>query len=355
MKLIMAMGSALIAYGVAQSLIPLLINIAHRCNILDHPDSRLKRHKEPTAYLGGVAVYAAVLVACIGLLSLDARAFFLIAGVTILLFLGLIDDLQPQTPLFKFAGQAIAALCFLRGGLDLKHEFLERASLFPQIGALGWSLISALWIATVTNGFNLIDVMDGYAAINGIGASFLFGLAALLTGNTDGVILMSALCAGLCAFLRFNRPPAKIYLGDAGSLSVGGLLAATPFMITWGAKGSLAILLPILILAIPLSEVLMLSIIRTFLGIPFYRGSRHHAIHFLKDRGWSIERILIVTASYYSAAAGILYAVLSGAIGQNNALYLAITLFFFWIILVYGPKSRDVAFGAFKAQKQQTF
>lgn len=355
MELIMAMGSVLIAYGVARSLVPLLITIAYRFNILDCPDLGLKRHKEPTAYLGGVAVYAGLLVSSIGFLSLDARAFFLIAGVTLLLFLGLIDDLQPQTPFFKFAGQAIAALCFLRGGLDLKHEFLERASLLPEIGALGWSLVSALWIATVTNGFNLIDVMDGYAAVNGMGAALLFAIAAFFSGNGDVMILMSALCGALYGFFRYNKPPAKIYLGDAGSLSIGGLLAATPFMITWGAKGALGICLPILILAIPLSEVMMLIIIRTMLGIPFYRGSRHHAIHFLKDRGWSVERILVATGCYYMAAASVVILFLSGSIGQNEALSAGGVIFLFWLLLVYGPKSANVALSLFSRKEQQTF
>lgn len=355
MEFIMAMGSAGIAYGVARSLVPLLITIAHRFNILDCPDSGLKRHKQPTAYLGGVAVYAAILVSSIGLLSLDARAFFLIAGVTLLLFLGLIDDLQPQTPLFKFAGQAIAALCFLRGGLDLKHEFLENASLFPEIGALGWSLVSALWIALVTNGFNLIDVMDGYAAVNGIGAALLFALAAFFSGSSDVIILMMALCGGLYGFFKYNKPPAQIYLGDAGSLSVGGLLAATPFMITWGAKGALGICLPVIILAIPLSEVMMLIIIRTMLGIPFYRGSRHHAIHFLRDRGWSVEQILIAVGCYYSAAAIVAILFFSGSIGQNKALCAGAAIFLFWLLLVYGPKSANVAFSLFLRKEQQTF
>ena len=353
MELITAIGSGILAYGVTRALVPPLITIAHRFNILDCPDSRLKNHKAPTAYLGGVAVYAGLLVSAIIFLPLDARAFFLIAGVTLLVFLGLIDDLQPQSPLFKICGQVIAALCFLRGGLDLKHEFLSHASLLPQIGGIGWSLISALWIATATNGFNLIDVMDGYAATNGIGAAILFFIAAFFAGHMDVCVLMAALCGALIAFLRFNAPPASIYLGDAGSLSIGGLLAVTPFMLAWGTRHPWGIITPALILFVPLCEVGMLMLIRSIKGIPFYQGSRHHAIHFLRDRGWDVRSILYLVSAFYATSIVPLAAVFLGFMGQASGICLSATIAIAWILLIYAPMMRDVAFVVLKSQKQR--
>jgi UDP-GlcNAc:undecaprenyl-phosphate GlcNAc-1-phosphate transferase len=270
--------------------IPLFIKIAFAREILDRPTS-LKNHKAPTPYLGGLAVYSAVLIVLALFFPLHWNLSLFLIGATLLLLVGLVDDLLPLTAAYKFWGQIVAALCFMKGGFLLKQEFLGSFS-YPLM-PLFLMIISFFWILTIINAFNLVDIMDGLAttcALGALGGFLLFSSFYSLYS----VSLLIVICIGtLLGFLYFNKSPAKIYLGDAGSLFVGGILAIIPFMIPWGTYTAFGFFTPVIILGIPLLEVLSLIVIRTYKKIPFYLGSRDHFAHFLLDQHWSKGQILI--------------------------------------------------------------
>lgn len=277
--------AAIIAFLITFYSTPILIDIAYRFNILDNPDSKLKKHAHPTPYLGGGALY----VGCISALALvlpfhNSLAFFLI-GSTLLLCLGFIDDLVPMSPGRKFFGQLIATLCFLKGGLYLKELFFIDTS--STIASFLLIVFSALWILSVINAFNLVDVMDGLATILALLATISFLLVACLLGCYVQAFLLAALFGALIAFFLFNKPIALIYLGDSGSLFLGGFLATIPFLIPWGQYTCFGYFAPIIILAIPLLELFTLVVIRTYRRIPFYCGSPDHFAIVLQRQGWS--------------------------------------------------------------------
>ena len=265
-------------------IIPILIKTAFRFNVLDTPDNNIKKHEKPTPYLGGFALYIPFITTLAIAYPFENQILWLLLGVTLLLFVGFVDDLKVLGPSQKLFGQIIAVICFLKGGYSLKANFFSD---FLNIG------FSAFWMLSIINAFNLIDVMDGLATTVSIMAGVSFLIIAFLFKQYALTILLLAFLAPLIVFFFYNKPPAKIYLGDAGALFVGGFFAAIPQLFKWSGQHYLAYYAPVIILAIPLLELFFLVVIRTFKGIPFYRGSPHHFAIYLKRKGWSVKQILI--------------------------------------------------------------
>lgn len=275
--------SFIFSFLFALYLIPVVKKIAVHLNIMDIPDGRIKKHKEPTPYLGGVAVYLAFIVALALVFPFENHIFSFFVGVTLLLFIGFLDDLTPLLHYQKFAGQIIAALCFLRAGFYLKAHFFSHYWAVP---------LSFFWILTMINAFNLVDVMDGLATTLASCATLSFLIMALYLQQPVVAILLSAFLGALVAFFWFNKPNAQIYLGDSGSLFIGGFLATVPFMLNWGEYNWYGYLTPLVVLAIPALEVTTLVIVRTYKGIPFYLASPDHFSIYLQKKGWGKWKIL---------------------------------------------------------------
>lgn len=166
------------------------------------------------------------------------------------------------------------------------------------------------WFLSIINAFNLVDVMDGLCVTIAIIAVIAFGWLALFLEQYSISLLLAAFVGALCAFFFYNKPPAKIYLGDAGSLMIGGFLAAVPFLFNYNIIFSPTaatvyssylismiqmFFLPFFILIIPIFEICCLFIIRIKLGIPFYQGSPHHFSILLQKKGWGKNKILFFT------------------------------------------------------------
>lgn len=264
-------------------LVPIFIALAQRLRFLDEPDGKIKQHKNPIPYLGGLAVYCGFLCGIALTIPFESNITLLLVGSTLLLFVGLIDDLLVMKPYQKFFGQCLAALCFLKGGFYLKERFFYSFWHLP---------LSFLWIVSIINAFNLIDVMDGLSSSVAIMAALVFFVIAFLLNQVQEMILLAAFIGALLGFLWFNKPSARIYLGDAGALFIGGFLAIVPFLLNWGVYTDYGYLAPVIILAIPLIELATLIIVRTHKKIPFYNGSRDHFSCYLQDNGWSKKEIL---------------------------------------------------------------
>jgi len=279
-------------------MIPILKSLAFRFKILDIPDGNIKTHKIATPYLGGVAIYFGFIASLAIIFPFENKMFSFIIGSTLLLFIGLIDDLITMKPYQKFFGQMIAAFCFLKAGFYLKQNFF-----FSNV----WNIpISFLWILTIINAFNLVDVMDGLATILAGCATISFIIVALYLGNNVLAILLFAFLGALIGFFLYNKPDAKMYMGDAGALFIGGFLATVPFLFDWGTYNPYGYLTPIVILAIPLIEVATLVIIRFYKGIPFYQGSPDHFSIYLQKNGWSKSQILL-----YSVFASLILSIIA--------------------------------------------
>ena len=319
--------SFIISFLLTFYLVPLFSAIAIKLNLLDVPDGAIKKHKKPTPYLGGVALYLGFISSLAIVFPFENKVLLLLLGSTLLLFVGLIDDILRIKPYQKFFWQMIAAFCFLKSGLYLKETFL-----LSNI----WNIpISMLWILLIINAFNLIDVMDGLATLTAGCATSSFLIIALILGQNSLALLLMCFLGPLCAFWWYNRPPAQIYLGDAGSLFIGGFLATVPFLFNWGTYSSYGFLAPIIIMAIPLLEVSALILIRSYKGIPFYYGSPDHFSIYLQQKGWSKYQILEFVL-FFSVLLLLLACVLVvNRISFGYLIIAGLILLLFWIYTIW--------------------
>ncbi len=246
---------------------PVARQAALRFGIVDRPDGALKRHLEPTPYLGGLAVFLAYLLALGLVLEFDRTLLGILLAGTLTLLVGLVDDFGVLTPMAKLVGQGVAVFVLLRSG-----ALIELAAL-PA--SLHWP-VAALWLLAVCNAFNLIDILDGLAAGVGAMAGVALAVVALATGQVSLAAAAAALAGALVGFAVFNVHPARIYLGDAGALSVGLTLAAVTLAVRWSEVNPAGFLAPLAIFVVPLADTAYVTLLRARAGRPFWHGSPDH-------------------------------------------------------------------------------
>ncbi len=279
-------------------LTPIFRDSARRFGILDRPDDALKSQKEPVPYLGGLAVYGAVLVPAAIFLPFDEELTGLLLASSLIVLLGLIDDIGRLSPRIKLLVQAVAVFLMVKSGIRIQVGLLP-----PPAGVA----LTFLWMILMTNGFNLIDVMDGLAAGVAAVSSLALGLVFLIQGRPMGVILCVCLAGALLGFLRYNRNPATIYLGDTGSLFLGFLLGGLAIGGRYTGGNRYGWLTALAIFAVPLFEILFLSYLRIRRGMSVLAGSRDHFSLRLRKWRFSVGQTVLLSsgAAAVSAAAGI--------------------------------------------------
>lgn len=275
-------ATLLLSMALGLYLTPAVRKAALRYGVLDHPDGRLKHHREPTPYLGGIAVYLSFLITLGVVFEFEPALLGLLLSGTIVAMLGLFDDLRVLPPRVKLGGQCLAALVLLKSGIAIQLVAIPPWLALP---------LTLLWIAGITNALNIIDVSDGLstgvAAIAGIA---LFVLAAL-SGNSLIAVTTLALVGSLLGFLRYNQPPARIYLGDTGSMFIGFMLAALAMIGSYTERTILGALAPLCILFVPILDTALVSCARLGRGMSPFKGSPDHFALRLAHRGWSPNRV----------------------------------------------------------------
>ncbi|MBI4867474.1 MAG: undecaprenyl/decaprenyl-phosphate alpha-N-acetylglucosaminyl 1-phosphate transferase [Candidatus Wallbacteria bacterium] len=256
-------------------------------DIVDKPGGR-KIHKIVTPYLGGLAIYAGFVAAVMLAVGSNPQLFqqtgSILAGATVLLFLGLWDDHSGMEPKVKLAGQFVAALLAILAGIQLRVIGVPAADL----------LLSVLWVVGLSNAVNLLDNMDGLSSgLVAIASAFLFGLAA--AGGQFLVASMAIALAGACiGFLRYNFiGPASIFMGDAGSLFLGYMLAVLTMKLRLPHSDHVNFLILMLVLALPILDTTLVTIHRTANGRPVYVGGADHCSHRLVALGLSRKRAVL--------------------------------------------------------------
>jgi UDP-GlcNAc:undecaprenyl-phosphate GlcNAc-1-phosphate transferase len=273
-------------------LTPRMREAALRFGIVDRPDGRLKQHREPVPYLGGLAIYLAFLLALSATFEFGEEVLGLLLAGSIVVLLGLVDDLGQLGPWTKLGGELIAILVLVKSGIYIKLAFLPPEVAIP---------LTVLWLLAVTNAFNLIDIMDGLSA--GTAAVAAVALFAIAEWNGRGMAatVLAALAGSSLGFLRYNLHPARIYMGDAGSLFLGLMLGALAMINAYTERNRVAALAPALILGVPLFDMLFVMYIRWRRGLPVMLGSPDHVA--LRLRKWRLSIRQTVLLSYGVTAA----------------------------------------------------
>ena len=307
-----------VSFLLTANLIPWVSRLARRRGFLDLPGSR-KIHAEPIPYGGGLAVAGGLLVtaliACLwapqeilpeGTVADRATTLAVYAmGSLVILALGLVDDRRGLSAGYKLSVQAIVATGVAIGG--------ERLELFDR-GEFLETLVTILWILAVTNAFNLLDHLDGLSA----GVAAISGVALLIVALQTGQTLLAALLVpllGACAgFLVFNFPPARIFLGDAGSLFIGFWLSCLTISFTFYSEEAryplYTYFVPLAVLAVPLFDTSSVVLIRLSRGRPIFEADTNHLAHRLVAMGLSRRRALLavyVLTLYAGLSAVLLY------------------------------------------------
>jgi len=291
--------SVVISFGIALVASFLLTHLARplalRMGMVDHPGPR-KVHAKPVPLLGGVAIFlGAALALLVSLRSPTyAQIFGILAGATLLLVVGLLDDrgwLHHQVKLF--VGMPLAALILLSSGV--KTQILS--SLLPvQIAPLANALLTVLWVVGITAAFSILDHMDGLCAGVAAIASAFFMVLALASGQELVSSLAAAVVGAAVGFLRWNFNPALIFMGDAGAMFLGFMLATLSLKLRFeGHPVLLAGMIPVLILAVPVFDTLLISVSRTRRGmIPFTSPGKDHTAHRLANLGLGQRGAVVV-------------------------------------------------------------
>lgn len=314
--------ASLVSFLVAFTAMPVVIKIADAKKLFDLPDQR-KIHFTPIPSLGGIGIFAALMLSVSTMVSFaetPVLQYFLGASV-IIFFLGLKDDILLISPMKKFAGQLIAAFLLVYPGnfqLTSLHGFLGLTALGPVFSML----FSCITILVVVNAFNLIDGIDGLAGSLGLISTLFFGVVFAIEKDFSFAILSFSMAASLLAFLIYNFSPAKIFMGDTGSLLLGlvNAVLVIRFINTASLPGtvlqfSAAPAIGFAALFVPLMDTLRVTVVRVYQGRSPFDPDVNHIHHLLMRRGLShmqITGLLGVMAIGFIA-----FAILTQSMGIN--------------------------------------
>jgi len=292
-----------------------VIRLAWRLQAVDVPVGR-KKHPKVTPRLGGIAITAGIILSLVPSLiflgrnsaaapSPDELLWFLLA--TLIVFgLGIADDIDPVGPLPKLLFQILAASIVVAIGWQFTAIRLPWEARL-SVSALA-PVLSVLWIVGVTNAVNFVDGLDGLASgiVAIIGTTLL--LFAVFQGNLDTVVAASCIVGACLGFLRHNWKPAKIFMGDSGSLTLGFIVATISLRSGVKASAAMAILVPLLALGLPIIDTVLVMWYRFLKGHPHmnrivrvFRGDRKHLHYLLLDT--HSDRPVVMLILYGIAAA----------------------------------------------------
>ncbi len=320
----LAAGAFFSAFVLSALLTPLVIKVARQKGLVARPSAE-RWHRKPTALFGGVAIFGGAALTALWLLPLAGEFRSLALGATLIFLVGIYDDRYEIKPASKLIAQLVAASLFTAIYYQTKPP--ELIWLVP---------FAILWIAGITNAFNLLDNMDGLSAGVATIVSLMMAAHAALSGDANVAIAALLIAGAAGGFLLFNFNPAKIFMGDCGSMFLGYTLACLSLMGSSGLlSGNLftALLLPTLVLATPLFDTLFVSINRLLNGRSIAQGGRDHTSHRLVLLGLSERRAVCYL---YGITLWFGLVALWGAQRRDLWATLAVTLLSFAALLVFG-------------------
>ncbi len=296
-----------------------LINLSHRFNFLDYPVGR-KIHKKPIPFLGGMGIFmsfwfvvlAGMVVVSVfgksfvvgpsiqnivnGMITLIPKVTGIFLGGLLINLIGLLDDKFNLSPGRKFLGQITATFILMGLGLTI--------NLFSQLGPIGY-LITFIWILLIINAFNFIDSLDGHCVgVAFISSVMFFWITQILDQPLVGLFL-ATFAGALLGFFPHNFKPAKIFLGDNGSLFIGYMMAAFTLLCHYQAPHTnyVTIFIPILIFGVPIYDTISVILVRLVRGIAPWEGDRNHFAHRLVKMGMS-ERVAVIFSYFITFTIG---------------------------------------------------
>ncbi|MBS0261780.1 MAG: undecaprenyl/decaprenyl-phosphate alpha-N-acetylglucosaminyl 1-phosphate transferase [Planctomycetes bacterium] len=314
------------------------MHLGHWLRILDYPDQSRKRHARITPRTGGVAVCLSLLLGVAEWMALSQlgqlpdlpelnRTSYLLLSTALLCGLGLYDDKFGMSAGVKFIFQSLAILPFVLWG-----QSITNAHLFGVHIQLAWLAVPLclLWLVSCANFVNLIDGLDGLAGSVSLIASAAIAGLAWWNGAAEVCLLATILCGAIIGFLCFNWPPARIFMGDSGSLPLGFLVGALSLDAAAKKAAGLTLAIPVVLLSVPMFDTSMAILRRKLNGRNIGQGDREHIHHVLRDRGLTPSQTLLQICLMCGTTAA---AVLVSTVFNNDLIAISVCVVLFSVLI----------------------
>ena len=300
-KMVFAVG---VAFIIANLITPLVMKLAKRIGAIDMPDNERHIHKKPTPRMGGLAIFLGFVFSVLVFADVTAEVRGILVGAIIIVTVGAIDDVVNLNAWIKFIVQIVAAVVAVLSGVVihvLSNPLAISGGQAMVIGALAVP-VTILWIVGVTNSVNLIDGLDGLACgVSTIGALSMLVVSLLVPdGDSNVAVLLACLVGGCLGFLPYNIHPAKTFMGDTGALMLGYVMATVSVIGMFKFSAIVTFILPILALAVPLTDTVFAFTRRILNGESPFHADRAHLHHRLLDMGFNQKQVVAVL---YAASA----------------------------------------------------
>ena len=314
----------ILALAISFACTPAVRMLAIKIKAVDVPKDNRRMHKVPIPRMGGLAIFAGFLVSVLFFVPLGTEFRSILIGALILVVLGIIDDIMALKPKTKFAGQIIAALIPALSGVSI-HGIVN--PFVPgQYSTLGiFSIpLTVIWIVGITNAVNFIDGLDGLACgVSAIATVTMF-IIAVLFGETYIALMMAALAGACLGFLPYNMNPAKIFMGDTGSMFLGYILATVSIQGLFKFYAVISFAVPFILLGLPIFDTGFAIVRRLLKGQSPLQADRGHVHHRLIDLGFDQKQSVAILYAF-SALMG-LTAVILARTNESKLIILAIAV-----------------------------
>ncbi|MGN1349760.1 MAG: glycosyltransferase family 4 protein [Anaerovoracaceae bacterium] len=291
----------LLTFVIALAVTPLAIRIAPRIGAVDVPRDGRRMHSRPVPRFGGLAMFVAAETGLAVFLHSDPKVLVILFGGALIYGVGVVDDLKGMPAKLKFALQILCASVLFFGGVRIetvKNPFGglawfsgEPYITFPAVVSF---FITVIWIAGLTNTVNLIDGLDGLAAGVSCIASACIAYCAVLSGQFNVGLAMLAVTGATLGFLPYNFHPAKIFMGDGGSLYLGFMIAVISIFGSTKGATLIATLVPFLVLGLPIFDTAFAIIRRWVNGCPIMTADKGHLHHRIMNTGIGQRRTVLI-------------------------------------------------------------
>lgn len=312
------------ALAISFATTPVVKIFAKKVGAIDVPRDARRMHKTPIPRLGGLAIFFGFLISVLLFGRLESQMKSILLGAVLIVLLGVADDIHPMKPLTKLAGQILAALIPACSGVvveRLMNPFGEGR--YFELGVLSLPL-TVIWIVGVTNAVNMIDGLDGLAVgVSAIASITVFTIALLVSEGYIAVV--TAALAGACiGFMPYNMNPAKIFMGDAGSMFLGYILATISIQGLFKFYVGISFAAPFIILGLPIFDTSFAIVRRLAKGQSPMHADRGHVHHRLIDMGFDQKQSVAIL--YMLSALLGLAAVLLATSGEMKIIILAVAI-----------------------------
>lgn len=331
------------AIGISYLITPQVIKFAHKIGAVDVPMDNRRVHTKPMPRLGGLAIFASFMIVFLATTNLEInKVVGLVLGSGMIIACGVKDDVNPVSAKFKIVVQLLAALVLFYSGYRIGFLTNFLGEIISHFGAGEYIYISTIislpitvfWIVGITNTINLIDGLDGLAAGVSMIAAAALTYVAFVNGSVEVAMLTAILTGSILGFLPYNFNPARIFMGDTGSLFLGFILAAVSIEGALKSATVVTLFIPVIILGIPIFDTTFAIIRRVASGKSISEGDKGHLHHRLLTIGLG-HKNAVLSLYFLATLLGI-----AGISFVNNETLYGWTSLLIAMVLIFIPINR---------------